>query len=127
MISFLKSRWKSIQCALQGIGYSLRTQPNTWVHAGISAAVIAMGVWLTITPLEWAVLLLTMAVVWAAEFFNTALETLLDLLHPQPHPLVRITKDVSAAAVLVTAIFSVLIGLLILGPPLWARVWDFFR
>ncbi len=126
MFSFLKSRWQSIQYALQGIKYAFRTQPNTWVHASISIAVLALGIWLSITPLEWAVILLTMAVVWAAEFFNTALETALDLLHPKPHPLVKTAKDVSAAAVLITAFISVLIGLLILGPPLWERVLVMF-
>lgn len=126
MFSFIKSRWQSIQYALQGIKHPLRTEPNTWVHAGISVAVIIMGIWLTLTPLEWAILLLTMSLTWAAEFFNTALEAALDLLHPQPHPKVKIAKDISAAAVLITAFFSVLIGLLILGPPLWERVQGWF-
>ena len=102
--------------------YALRTQPNTWVHAGVSVAVLALGAWLSITPLEWAVIILTMAVVWAAEFFNTAIEVLIDLVHPNPHPRAKIAKDVSAAAVLVAAFMSVLIGLLILGPPLLARL-----
>lgn len=127
MFSFIKSRWQSIQYAVQGIKHTLRTQPNTWVYIGISAAVLALGVWLSITPLEWAVILLTMAVVWAAECFNTALEVLMDLVNPQPHPVVKIAKDVSAAAVLIAAFMSVLVGLLILGPPLWVRLWGFFR
>ncbi|MEA2008241.1 MAG: diacylglycerol kinase family protein [Chloroflexota bacterium] len=126
MFSFIKSRWQSIQYALQGIKHALRTEPNTWVHAGISVAVIIMGIWLTLTPLEWAILLLTMSLTWAAEFFNTALEAALDLLHPEPHPKVKIAKDISAAAVLITAFFAVLIGLLILGPPLWERVQGWF-
>ncbi|RLD06744.1 MAG: diacylglycerol kinase family protein [Chloroflexota bacterium] len=126
MLSFIKSRWQSIQYAIQGLKHPLQTEPNTWVHTGICIAVLALGLWLSITPLEWAVILLTMAVVWAAEFFNTALETALDLLHPQSHPKVKIAKDVSAAAVLITAFFSVLIGLLILAPPLWEKVNGWF-
>ncbi len=122
MLSFLKSRWQSIQYAIQGIKRPLRTEPNTWVHAVICLVVIIIGVWLTLSPLEWAILLLTMSLTWAAEFFNTALEAALDLLHPEPHPKVKIAKDISAAAVLITAFFAVLIGLLILGPPLWEKV-----
>jgi len=127
MFSFIKSRWQSIQYAWQGIKYALRTQPNTWVYILISMAVLALGVWLSITPLEWAVILLVMAVVWAAEFFNTALEVLMDLVNPQPHPVVKIAKDVSAAAVLTAAFISILIGLLILGPPFWARLRDLLQ
>src|SRR5271157_5556695 len=71
---------------------------------------------------DWAVLLLTMATVWAAEFINTALEAVVDLASPQQHPLARVGKDVGAAAVLIAAATSIVIGLLILGPPLWQRI-----
>ena len=126
MCSFIKSRWQSIQYALQGIRYVLRTQQNAWVHAIISIAVIVVGAWLSITPLEWAVILLIMALVWTAELFNTVFEVLMDLINPQPNLAVKNAKDISAAAVLITAFASILIGLLILGPPLWARLWGFF-
>jgi len=63
-----------------------------------------------------------MAIVWAAEFFNTALEAMTDLIQPEEHELAKISKDVSAAAVLITAAASVLIGLLILGPPLLDKI-----
>jgi diacylglycerol kinase len=60
--------------------------------------------------------------VWVAEFVNTAFEALVDLLSPNLHPLAKVGKDVAAAAVLIAALASVVIGLLILGPPLWARL-----
>jgi diacylglycerol kinase len=59
--------------------------------------------------------------VWMAEFMNTALEAVVDMAMPGLHPLAKVAKDIAAAAVLVGAIGAVLIGLLILGPPLWAR------
>jgi diacylglycerol kinase len=62
------------------------------------------------------------ALVWMAEFVNTALEAVVDLASPDLHPLAQVGKDVAAAAVLVGAATAVVIGLLILGPPLWARV-----
>ena len=70
-----------------------------------------------------AVLILTIAMVWTAEFLNTALEAVVDLASPQLHPLARVGKDVGAAAVLITAAAAVVVGLLILGPPLWAALF----
>ncbi|MHB8932933.1 MAG: diacylglycerol kinase family protein, partial [Bellilinea sp.] len=59
---------------------------------------------------------------WTAEIFNTALEALVNLVSPQPHPLAKIAKDVSAAAVLISAMISIGIGLLTLLPPLIRRL-----
>ncbi len=124
MVAFIRSRFKAIGFALEGWWYVLRTQSNTWVHASISVAVVVVCVWLKISTLEWAVIVLTIALVWAAEFFNTSLEVLTDLVHPEQHPLVKISKDVSAAAVLITAGTSIIIGLLIMGPPLWLQLMN---
>jgi diacylglycerol kinase len=100
----------------------LRTQRNAWIHAVISTGVFAAGLWLGLSRIEWAMILLTMALVWMAEFVNTALEAVVDLASPDLHPLAKVGKDVAAAAVLVGAITAVLVGLLVLGPPLWERV-----
>jgi len=81
-----------------------------------------MGWWLSLSWLEWAVIVLVVTMVWAVEFINTALEAVVDLASPQQHPLARVAKDVAAAAVLLASVGSVVIGLLILGPPLWARL-----
>jgi diacylglycerol kinase len=58
-----------------------------------------------------------------AEFMNTAVEAVVDMVTPDHHPLAKVAKDVSAAAVLVGACGAVVVGLLILGPPLWAKLW----
>jgi diacylglycerol kinase len=100
----------------------LRTQRNAWIHAVISTAVFVVGLWLGLNRVEWALILLTAALVWMAEFVNTALEAVVDLASPDLHPLAKVGKDVAAAAVLVGALTAVLVGLLILGPPLWERV-----
>ncbi len=126
MFSFLCSRTRAICYALEGWWYVLRTQRNTWVHAGVSSAVIALAFWLGLSRTDWAILLITIALVWAAEFFNTSLEALADLVHSEEHPQIKISKDVSAAGVLITAAVSVLIGFLILGPPLWEKLRWFF-
>jgi diacylglycerol kinase len=73
--------------------------------------------------LEWCALILAAGLVWVAELLNTALETVVDLASPDRHPLAGKAKDIGAAAVLVAAMIAVLLGVLILGPPLWTRLF----
>jgi len=100
----------------------LRTQRNSWIHSTATVCVIALGLWLGLSFVQWAILVLTIGLVWMAEFVNTALEAVVDLASPDIHPLARVGKDVGAAAVLVAAITSVVVGLLILGPAVWAKL-----
>jgi diacylglycerol kinase len=117
----LRKRAKSFQYALEGWWYVLRTQKNTWIHSIVSLVVIALGLWLGLKRTDWALIIVTMAIVWIAEFMNTALEAIVDMIMPETHPLAKVAKDVSAAAVLLGACAAVLVGILILGPPLWQR------
>ena len=119
---FFVSRAHSFRHAFRGWGYVLRTQRNAWIHAVITTLVLLVAVWLHLPLRDWAVLFLTIALVWTAEFINTALEAVVDLASPQKHPLAKVGKDVGAAAVLIAALTAVLVGLLILGPPLYERV-----
>jgi diacylglycerol kinase len=80
--------------------------------------VIFTAFWLELILRDWAVLIVTIAMVWMAEFLNTALEIVVDLASPDLHPLARAGKDVGAASVLIAAVSAVIIGVLILGPPL---------
>ena len=122
MMGFIRSRLNSFRYAFSGWWYVIRTQRNAWIHAVASLVVMALAFWLQPTALEWAVLILTIALVWTAEFINTALEAVVDLASPQHHPLARMGKDVGAAAVLIAALNSIVVGLLILGPPLWVKL-----
>lgn len=119
----LYSRARSFRYAFEGWWYVLRTQHNAWIHALVSVAVFLMAWWLALPRRDWAMLILTIMVVWMAEFMNTALEAVVDMTMPEPHPLAKVAKDVAAAAVLVGACGAVLIGLLIMGPPLWQRLF----
>ena len=121
--SEIYDRAKSFQYAFEGWWYVLRTQHNAWIHALFSIAVFGMAFWLGLGRLEWAVLILTIMAVWMAEFMNTAIEAVVDMTMPEIHPLAKVAKDVAAAAVLLGAIGAVLVGLLILGPPLWERLF----
>jgi len=126
MKSFIISRIRSFGYAFRGWWHVLRTQQNAWIHAIVSTAVIIVSIWLRLPPRDWAVLLLAIAMVWAAEFFNTAIEAVVDLASPLHHPLAKVGKDVGAAAVLIVALASIGVGLLILGPPLWKKVSIWF-
>lgn len=117
-----RSRIESFRHAFAGWWYTLRTQRNAWIHAAASVAVIAVSFWLRLELLEWALIVLAIGMVWAAEFMNTALEAVVDLASPDINPLARVGKDVAAAAVLVGAGTAVIVGLLVLGPLLVARV-----
>ena len=113
----------SFRYAFEGIVHVLKTQPNARIHAAISLAVILVGLWIRLGRLEWAILVVMMAVVWVAELVNTAVEAAVDLATGERHPLAKIAKDTAAGGVLVAAILAVIVGLLILGPPLWARLF----
>jgi diacylglycerol kinase len=116
------NRYDSFRHAFRGWWYTIRTQPNAWIHAIASIGAVIVGLWLGLKPVEWALILLAMGIVWVAEFFNTALESVVDLASPEIHPLAGIAKDVAAAAVLVGAGTALLTGLIIIGPPLLQRL-----
>ena len=99
--------------ASQGIWYALRSQRNFRIQltAGLLAAIAAA--WMDFSRVEWAVLILTIAAVLILELLNTVVETVVDMISPEYHPLAKIAKDVAAAAVLMASIAAVVIGVLL--------------
>ena len=85
-------------------------------------AAIALATWLRIDAARWAILVLTIGAVCAGETINTTVEALVDLMSPDWHARAKVAKDVSAGAVLLLAMTAVIVGLLVLGPPLWSRL-----
>jgi len=126
MQHFFISRLRSFGYAFRGWWYVLRSQRNVWLHVVISVIAIGVSAWVRLKPLEWAIIVLTMAMVFAAEFLNTAIEAVVDLASPHKHPLAKVGKDVGAGAVLIAALAAVVVGALILGPPVWARLGNLF-
>ena len=108
--------------ALRGIAYAWRSQRNVRIQAAVAVAVVLVGAWLRVSSLEWALLVIAMAMVLTAELFNTAIEAVVDLVSPQTNPLAGAAKDACAAGVVVAVVGSVLLGLFVLGPPLLDRV-----
>ncbi len=123
-----KSEWAKFIAgfghAFRGLWYALRTQTNMRVHLSIAMVAILMGILLHISTVEFAVIFVTIAIVFTAEMFNTVFELSIDLASPQYHPLAKIAKDMAAGAVLLSTILAVAVGLCVFGPHLWAL---FFR
>lgn len=114
MIDFPKVL-RSFRFAGQGILDLFRYENNAKVHLLVAILVIGSGFLLTLSPVEWAVILTQIGLVWAAEAFNTAIEKLCDFVSPGLHPQIKAIKDLSSGAVLILTIVAVLVGLIIFG------------
>lgn len=113
--------WKplpALRYALRGIGFMLAAR-NARLLLGVTLAVVAGGLRVGLSPLEWCAVLVALALVWIAETLNTALERLTDLVSPEYHPLAGKVKDVAAGAVLMAMLAAVSIGAILFGPRLF--------
>jgi diacylglycerol kinase (ATP) len=106
---------RSFEHAYRGIVYAVRTQRNMRIHTVVAALVLVASLLVGVSPLELAVLLLTIMLVFVTEMLNTALEFAVDLATKEYRPLAKLAKDVSAGAVLVSSVGAVLVGYLILA------------
>jgi diacylglycerol kinase (ATP) len=109
-------RLRSFRHAITGLLRMVRCQHNAWIHAAVTAGVVAAGFLFRVSPPDWCWLVLAISIVWTAEALNTAFEFLADAASPEFHPLVRDAKDVAAGAVLVTAMAAAVIGAIIFWP-----------
>lgn len=112
----------SFRCAFAGWADAWRSQPNLRIHILVAAGTAGLGLYLRLAAARWVALVLTYSLVLVAEFTNSALEALTDLASPSYHPQARRAKDLAAGGVLVAALGAVIVGLLVLGPPLWDRL-----
>ncbi|MEN0045822.1 MAG: diacylglycerol kinase family protein [Bacteroidota bacterium] len=118
---WLNKRIASFKYAFKGLLTLVQTQPNFIIHLVAATIAIVIAFWLKLSTIEWSILILTIILVLFAEAANSALEFLTDLISPNHHPLAGKAKDVAAAAVLITAIGAVAIGLLLFLPKLLAK------
>lgn len=112
----------SFHHAWDGLWYVVRTQRNARIHLMALVLAVGLGMVVGLSRLEWVILVLVIGVVLVAEWFNTAIEATIDLITIQHHPLAKAAKDTAAAGVLVTALVAVVVGILMLGVPLWQRL-----
>ena len=113
---------RSFGYAFEGLATLLRTQPNFVVHVVLASLAVLVGLILRLGLTDMAVVVLTIALVLVVESFNTALETLCDLVSPEVHPLIKRAKDVSAAAVLLAALAAVALAALLFLPRLASMI-----
>lgn len=118
----VKARVRSFGYAFAGMAAVVRGEHNAWIHALATVLVIIFAAWLQVSRVEWAILVMAMASVWLGESVNTAVEATIDLIGEE-HELAKIAKDTAAAGVLFAAIGAAIAGFLILGPPLWAKLF----
>ena len=113
---------KSFGFALQGFRFAVTTERNIKVMLGGAAFAVAMGLVLRIDLVSWAIVFLCIGCVLAAELLNTAIETVVDLVSPEYHPLAGHAKDVAAAAVYVLCILVALVGIAVFAHALLSRL-----
>jgi len=113
----------SFRFAGQGLRHLLLTQPNFVIHTLAAVLVVVLAAVLGATAVETGLLTVTIGLVLVCEAFNTALEAAVDLASPEYHGLAKVAKDVASGGVLIAAIVAVIVGLIVLGPRLLARVW----
>ena len=114
-----RARFRSFVCAWDGVVSFFRCEHNAYVHFVLTVATVILGLYLGISGAEFIALVITMALVRAAEVFNTAIERSMDFISNENHPQIKIIKDLAAAAVLITATAAVVVGLIIFLPKLF--------
>ena len=119
---FWRGRWHSLRAAVHGAIHTLRTQPNAWIELTAGAVVIAAGIWLRVSTIEWAILGVVICGVLALEAINTAVEAIVDLASPRYHSLARIAKDAAAGALVFAVLGSLWAAAAIFGPRLLALI-----
>ncbi len=117
---------RSFKAAFEGIYSTYKKEQNIKIHTFIAIMVVVFGFFLKINYIEWLVCLVLIGFVLMAEFFNTAIEYVVDLASPDIHPLAKAAKDTASAGVLMMAIIAALIGLVIFLPKLIEFVGGYF-
>ena len=117
----------SFYYALEGLGYVLRAERNARIHLAMAILVIIVSACLGISLTEWSLIVIAIALVFVGEMLNTVVELEVDLIIPEDNILAKHVKDVAAGAILVAAVVAAVIGLLVLGPPLWLKLGALVR
>ncbi len=117
--SSLIARWRrKFACAFRGLAIGVRGESSFLVHIPVGVAVVAVATWLGVTPIEWAVLIVCIAMVISAELFNSAIEHLAKAVTAEDSPEIRNALDIASGAVLFASLGASLVGLKILAWPL---------
>ncbi|MFT3748720.1 MAG: diacylglycerol kinase family protein [Agriterribacter sp.] len=113
---------KAFTYASRGVYTFFSNDPNGKLELCFAAIAIATGFILHITNTEWIAVLLCIAMVITLEMINTSIEKLCDMIEPGFHATIKIIKDIAAGAVLVSAVVSLIIGVIIFLPKIFAQL-----
>ena len=111
-----RARLRSFRYAFAGIRLLFSEEHNARIHATITLLVVVAGVMLRVSPMEWAVVVICIGMVLAAEAFNSAIERVADYLTTERDDRIRDIKDLAAGAVLLCAIAAAIVGLIVFVP-----------
>ncbi|MDD5424497.1 MAG: diacylglycerol kinase [Candidatus Omnitrophica bacterium] len=103
----------SLNYAIEGLKYTLKTQRNMRIHFFAGATVLFLGVILQLTTVEFMLLLGAVTMVIVAEMFNTALEIAVDIFTKEFHHMAKMAKDIAAGCVFVVSVYAIIIGYLV--------------
>ena len=106
----------SFKYAFTGIWTALKKEKNMKIHFAVAVLVVILGILFKISKVEWILCTFAIAIVISAELFNTAIETIVDMITAEQNEKAKIAKDVSAGAVLITAIGATIVGIIIFLP-----------
>jgi diacylglycerol kinase len=109
----MKKFFAAFAFAWNGLKAAFLEEVNLKFHVGAALAAIAAGFYFKVTEAEWLAIILTIAIVILTELINTAIEGLVDLVSPERNSLAGKVKDISAAAVLISAVAAVIVALVI--------------
>ena len=109
----LKKFFNSFTYPIKGLKYAYRNEQNLAFDVGMALLVIIFSFIFKLDASEWAVVMITIGLVLSMELVNTAIEAVVDLVTEEYHPLAKVAKDTSAAAVFVIAIAAAIVGLII--------------
>lgn len=112
-----KSRIKSFKVASSGLKHAILTQVNFQIQLSVAIVVLILAFWFKFERIEWLILTITIGLVLVAELLNTVIEVVVDLaVEEKLLPEAKIAKDVSAAAVLLMSLISIVVGLILFWP-----------
>ena len=118
----LLDRIKSFKYAFNGLKILFREEHNARVHLFVAIGAIVLSFVLKISAIEWIAVIMVICLVFITEIINTSIENIADFISPERHAKIKVIKDLAAAAVIISAIISVIIGLIIFLPKLLALI-----
>jgi diacylglycerol kinase (ATP) len=119
-MKILKDRKNAFGFAFSGIQQALKKEANLQIEFITAGLVILCGLHFSISKSEWLAVLICITLVICFEIFNTAIEEICDLVSREQHPVIKYIKDISAAAVLISCILAVVVGLIVFIPYFFA-------